>query len=189
MTNVFSSEFPSESIGHRCVHIHKAVRNSFWSNEINNYTLNEAFKTSSRHRHPTAIIIHYEVQIMYHASRNMAQINHPLKLDGKDHFACEGKGSCTINIGWSSASIYTFIRPDFILSLQPAWFLSSLNFSIHENFGFLNEITFYIHLQYELISEMKITTYELKHSLEQITAKVTKVYYMSIDSTVSLVLY
>ena len=51
--------------------------------------------------------------------------------DKNDTIACGGQPNCAFYIGWSSASIYTYIRPDFILSLQPAWFLNSLKFSIH----------------------------------------------------------
>lgn len=174
--NIFSSEFQSEGIADRCVQIHKAVRKAFWSNEVNKYTLDEAFKTSSHHRPPTAVIVHYEVQIKSAIGhgRNLAGAASDIDPVRDDHIACEGKGNCTLNVGWSSANVYTFIRPEFVLSLQPAWFLNSLKFSIHEHFGFMREITFYIDLQKDDLPT-NTTTHELKHSLEHITAKVTKV--------------
>ena len=61
--------------------------------------------------------------------------------------ACDKENNCTFDIGWSSANIYTFVRPEFILSLQPAWFLNSLKFSINKHVGFSREVTLHVPLQ------------------------------------------
>jgi hypothetical protein len=95
------------------------------------------------------------------------------KLDETDNIvACKKEGSCDFSIGWSSANIYTFVRPEFILSLQPAWFLNSLKFSIHEHVGFSREVTLHISLQSQILPA-NTTAHEIWHSLEHATTKVT----------------
>ena len=174
--DIFSKSFQNEGIGgqYRCIQVHEAVRKAFWSNKINNYTL-EAFNTS----YLTTVTVIYKVQII-----DTSAASHGSASDGNNTITCEGKNSCSISMGWSSANFYTFIRPEFVLSLQPAWFLSSLKFSLHEHY---KGIIFYIDLQKEEATWM--TTLELKQSLKQITGKViisilvqycSSVYYFKI---------
>ena len=179
--NIFSYEF--EGAASDCIQIHKAVREALRANDVNKYILDEVFSPNSHYHPPTALVIHYKVQIT--SIRNDEFIHSVLpnegdfdvlSPDGNDFSICEGeKNNCTIDVGWSSASIYTFIRPEFILSLQPAWFLCSLKFSISEHFGFSREITLHLDI---LKSDLPVNTTidELKHSLEQVTAKVTIIY-------------
>ena len=178
--NIFSGEFQQRDVAHRCNAIHKAVVKALSKNDVYKYILHEVFSINSFHRPPTAIIIHYKVQITdesitststHHGEFIVGPVE-AVRLDENDNVACEGKENCTFNIGWSSASIYTFIRPEFILSLQPAWFLNSLAFSIHEHFGFSREATLHVHL-YEDDLPVNTTTHEIMHSLEHTTAKVT----------------
>ena len=150
--------------------MYEAVKRALWSNDVNKYILDEAFSPSSFHHPPTAMIIHYKVQmtetdelgtrsiivparspakessITYHGEIFKKSLSDSAVRDTNENIVCN-KESCTISIGWSSASVYTFIRPKFMLSLQPAWFLSSLNFSIHWHFGFPREITLHIGIQ------------------------------------------
>ena len=195
--NIFSYEF--EGAANECVQIHKAVKKALQSNDINKYILDEAFSPSSHHRPPTVVVIHYKVQMIERNSKNKTS-SHPLpnqgtnntkinpwyilplpnqgprdvlRSDRHDFSVCEGEEkNCTISVGWSSASMYTFIRPEFILSLQPAWFLCSLTFSVHEHFGFTREITLHINLNKEHLPE-NTTINDFKHSLEQVTSEVT----------------
>jgi hypothetical protein len=100
-----------------------------------------------------------------------------------DNVACEKERNCsTFSIGWSSASIYTFVRPEFILSLQPAWFLNSLKFSIHEHVGFSREVTLHVSLRNRSLP-VNTTEHEIKHSLEHATAKV--ISYAILNTVVS----
>lgn len=199
--NVFSSQFENQDAARvrRCSKIYKAVENALWSEDVNKYTLDEAFRAHP----PKAIIIHYMVQFIDNnnneknevqfTDRNISNSTTPVpglhwtnmldsgtgktlespKPDKNDNIACEGRENCTFIIGWSSASIYTFIRPDIFLSLQPAWMLCSLKFSIHEHFGFSRQVTLYINLHVRHDLPENITTHELEHALEQATAKVT----------------
>ena len=149
------------------------------------FKLDEAFGINLHHHPPMAIIVHYKVQIIemklhyYNAKTELVHsvlpnsgIHDVLTSDRDDFNVREGEeNNCTISMGLSSASVYTFIRPEFILSLQPAWFLSSLRFSIHEHFGFPREVRLYINLLKESLP-VNITIDELIHPLEQVTAKV-----------------
>ena len=96
--------------------------------------------------------------------------------DANDNAACETENNCTFDIGWSSVSIlYTFVRPDFILSLQPAWFLNSLKFSIDEHVGFSRNVTLYVSIQRDTLRLPKnktVTAHEIMHFLQRATAKV-----------------
>ena len=192
--NVFSYQFERSRAAAQCVQIHKAVKKALLNDSVNMYVLDEAF-TSPHHHLPATMIIHYKVQIIeakghsfaprriafdgneiaYHEGTYHIQYISEIIFNTQDRdivIVCEEEDKCIISIGWSSVSVYTFIRPKFILSLQPAWFLCSLKFSIHEHFGFSREITLHINLQEDDLP-VNTTADELQHPLEQITAKVT----------------
>lgn len=194
--NIFSYKFEERADG--CIQTHEVVNRALWSNDVNKYILNEALSPNSRHHPPMAMIIHYRVQITESEDLNGIHsiptrglldenrttysgniISDSKKLlsdnyvsDTDDNIKCKTETDCTISIGWSSASVYAFIRPKFMLSLQPAWFLSSLNFSIHKHFGFPREITLHIKIRN---GDLPVNTpiYELQYPLEQVTAKVS----------------
>lgn len=167
--NVFSYKF--EEVADRCIQTHEAVSRALWSSKINKYILDEAFGPNSRRHPPTAMIINYKVRIIetkfndlgthsvvipagssveessiiYNGQVSKRSLSDIHVSDTDDKIKCESEKNCTISIGWSSASVYTFIRPKFMLSLQPAWFLSSLNFSIHQHF-WISKRDYTIHL-------------------------------------------
>jgi hypothetical protein len=187
--NIFSEEFQQEDVAHRCNAIHIAVAEALQENDVYQYIDHEAFGINSFHRPPTTIIFHYVVKTTTDESSTHRTIiynpetNEPVevaKLDETDSVAvCEKEGSCTFSIGWSSANIYTFVRPEFILSLQPAWFLNSLKFSIHEYVGFSREVTLHVSLQ---SLPPNTTAHEIRHSLEHATAKVTILLWRTITT-------
>ena len=188
--NILSKEFQQEDVAHRCNEIHTAVVKALQDSDVYQYILHEVFGINAFHRPPTAIIFHYVVKIITDesiTSGNRTIDNHFIgpvevaRLDKNDNIACEKESNCTFDIGWSSASIYTFVRPEFILSLQPAWFLNSLKFSINEHVGFSRNVTLHVPLQRHSLP-INTTAHEIMHSLQHATAKVTTViiYTLSI---------
>ena len=189
--NIFSEEFQQQDdVARRCNAVHKAVTRALSKDGAYQYMSHEVFGINSFHRPPTAIIFHYKMKFITdestasYASRNgpiesrngsiSADMFGPIELatlDENDNIACE-KQNCTFNVGWSSASVYTFVRPQFILSLLPAWFLNSLEFSIHEHFGFLREATIHMSLRRQHLP-VNTTVHEIMHSLEHATAEVS----------------
>ena len=186
--NILSKEFQQEDVAQRCIKINRAVLNALQDNDAYQYILHEVFGINAFHRPPTSIIFHYvvkitDVSITHYAAEsiiipvtiNASDIIGPVevaRLDDNDGIACEKESNCTFDIGWSSASIYTFVRPEFILSLQPAWFLNSLKFSIHEHVGFSRNVTLHVSLQRHGLP-VDTTIHEIMHSLQHATAKVT----------------
>ena len=181
--DIFSEEFQQQDdVARRCNAVHKAVTRALSKDGAYQYMSHEVFSINSFHRPPTAIIFHYKMKFITdgstasYASRN-GSINYivgPIEsavLDENDNIACE-KQNCTFNVGWSSASVYTFVRPQFILSLLPAWFLNSLEFSIHEHFGFLREATIHMSFRRQHLP-VNTTAHEIMHSLEHATAEVS----------------
>ena len=188
--NIFSEEFQQQDLARRCNAVHKAVTRALSKDGAYQYMSHEVFGINSFHRPPTAIIFHYKIKFITdestasYASRNgpiesrnggfIADIFGPIEsavLDENDNIACK-KPNCTFNVGWSSASVYTFLRPQFILSLLPAWFLNSLEFSIHEHFGFLREATIHMSLRRQHLP-VNTTVHEIMHSLQHATTKVS----------------
>ena len=158
--NIFSEEFQSNTVALRCNKIRQTIEQALWRNNVYKYIVHEVFSIKSFHRMPNAIIFRYEVKTIARGGRvliiNSITGHGPFESTGpndSDNVAC-AKENCTFNVGWSSVNMYTFVRPEFILSLQPAWFLNSLKFSIHEHFGFLREVTLHIHLHKDDIFQL-----------------------------------
>ena len=187
---IFDKEFQQEDVAKRCSEIHKAVVKALQENEAYQYILNEVFDISAFHRPPTAIIFHYIVKVIdnRHGYGHGTSLSGPVESNIRDEndniISCEKKNNryCTFDIGWSRASIYTFVRPEFILSLQPAWFLNSLKFSIDEHVGFSRNVTLHVSLQRHSLP-VNTTAHEIKHSLQHATAKVTTIIIVSIILT------
>ena len=181
--NLLSKEFQQEDVAQRCDKIHRAVVKALQKNHVYKYILHEVFGINAFHQPPTSIIFHYVVKIVRSESISSGNdhgnfIIGPVEsaiLDKNDNIiACEKENNCTFDIGWSSVSINTFVRPDFILSLQPAWFLNSLKFSIHEHVGFSRNVTLHVSIQSPNLPKNKtVTAHEIMHSLQLATAKVT----------------
>ena len=110
-----------------------------------------------------------------HVTSLSGSVESPRLDENDDNIACETENNCTFDIGWSSANIYTSVRPKFILSLQPAWFLNSLKFSIDEHVGFSRNITLHVPLQirHNLPVNTTVTVHEIMHFLQRATSKVT----------------
>ena len=178
--NIFEKEFQQENVTNRCKKVHTAVVKALQENSTYQYILQEVFDINAFHRPPTLIIFHYVVKIIADESITSGNRTRAINLigtiegdkgDENDNIVCDERSNCTFDIGWSSASIYTFVRPEFILLLQPAWFLNSLEFSIHEHVGFSREVTLHVSLQSHSLP-VKTTAHEIKHSLQHATAKV-----------------
>ena len=187
---ILGKEFQQDDIAHRCNKIHKAVVKALQKNDVYQYVLYEVFGINSFHRPPTSIIFHYVVKIITAESITSGNIDHDYRitrsiesarLDENDNVVCEKEGDCIFDVGWSSASIYTFVRPEFILSLQPAWFLNSLKFSIHEHVGFSRNVTLHVPLQKQSLP-VNTTAHEIMHSLQHATAKVIIIIIMLLVS-------
>ena len=187
--NILSKEFQQDDIAHRCNAIHTAVVEALQENDVYQYIyiLHEVFGINAFHQPPSSIIFHYVVEIITNETTSGNRTIHdniinpaagtvesPIPDENDNVIACEKENNCysTFDIGWSSVSIYTFVRPEFILSLQPAWFLNSLKFSIHEHVGFSRNVTLHVPLQKQNLPA-KPTAHEIKHSLQHATAKVT----------------
>ena len=179
--NILSKEFQQEDVAQRCDKIHKAVVKALQENDVYKYILHEVFGIKAFHQPPTSIIFHYVVKITNKTAtiHTTAAVESHIQDENDNIIACEKENNCTFDIGWSSASIYTFVRPEFILSLQPAWFLNSLKFSIHEHVGFSRNITLHVSLQRDKLPENKtVTAHEIMHFLQHATAKVTIIIIM-----------
>ena len=180
--NIFSEEF-QQDVAQRCDIIHKAVVEALKKNHVYKYILHEVFDFQAFHRPPTAIIFHYIVKVTdnryghghMHVTSLSGSVESPRLDENDDNIACETENNCTFDIGWSSANIYTSVRPKFILSLQPAWFLNSLKFSIDEHVGFSRNITLHVPLQirHNLPVNTTVTVHEIMHFLQRATSKVT----------------
>lgn len=157
--SVFNKEF--ENNAGWCIQIFRALQNALWNNDENTYIIDEVFFNHHWHS-PSVVDITYKVQII----EDEHDENTTLWTNCNDDSA----QGCTIQVGWSSTSIYKFIRPEYLLSLQPAWFLSSIHFSTNYHFGFKRQIILHIQIN-DFPQKIKKGT-ELKFPLEKITAKV-----------------
>ena len=184
--NILSKEFQQEDVVYRCDTIHTAVINALQKNHVYQYILHEVFGIKAFHQPPTSIIFHYVVKIITNETvtsgnktihDNMigpGSVESAIRDENDNIIACDKESNCTFDIGWSSASIYTFVWPEFILSLQPAWFLNSLKFSIHEHVGFSRNVTLHVSipLRDTFPKNKTVTAHEIMHFLQHATAKV-----------------
>ena len=183
--DVFNPHFWEEADG--CIQIQEAVRNTFNRSKYNSYIIESLFY-SHHVSTPTALIVNFNFSKSIVENRDDIKADHykslllkhyetPIISHPNHHSVTEENdvectnGTCTISVGWTSSSIYSFIRPVILLSMQPAWFLCALHFSVHEHFGYPKQVTVHMDFHPEELPE-NTSTEELRYHLEQLTSQV-----------------
>ena len=180
----------------RCSEIQKCVNQALISDERNMYVLEKVFR-SSNPRPAVAVIINYylrwtEITTQANSSGN-GLLNEEIQRENgfgsgsgsgenlTNHTESVDTGdnnnmiqTLEVQIGWSSSGIYTAVRPEILLSLQPGLLLFYAGFAI-DNYGYPKTTDLYLNLsQCNLPSHTNYANYneELKEALEHLTMRV-----------------
>lgn len=179
----------------QCSEIQKCVKQALISDEKNMYVLEKVYRISNPRR-AVAVIINYHLrwtEITTQANSSGDGLlneeiqrengfgsgsgsgenltNHTESIDTGDNNMIQ---TLEVQIGWSSSGIYTVVRPEILISLQPGFLLLFAGFAIG-NLGFPKTIDLYLNLsQCNLPSYTNYANYneELKEALEHLTMRV-----------------
>lgn len=163
----------------RNIQIEKAASKSLRSREENLYVIESLFNKHPN-PHPIAVEINYYVHIVKNISSTkfLPPAVEPHVTGHNSNDDCTAEQGCLVQVGWTTSCVYSLIRPKFLVTSQPAWFLYALEYSSDELYGFQEDITFHLYIPMDELPGTP-SRIDFKCPLEKITAQVCHINFIN----------